>query len=216
MGLFDKIMTNKTEASGLDSTWTKDRTITLNIEPNDLNELKSAVDVSDPGSVAAYWVYSVACLAADYDIGMSMMKYLFADIEPFGRGFKEGGGAGKAGWDTYFNERLKDDEYRWLPRAYFNGASAGNGFNPSKPLAVNLHYNAPNTETINKQSYQQLGRLNIVYWVQSNAAGNKVNITLSKFDGSDRWYVTSGTSSTGLFYDQRGALTAEARKKLYE
>ena len=63
---------------------------------------------------------------------------------------------------------------------------------------------------------EQLGRLNIVYWVRSNAAGFQVNITLSKFDGSDRWYVTSGTSSTGLFYDQRSALTAEARSKLYE
>ena len=33
--------------------------------------------------------------------------------------------------------------------------------------------------------------------------------------GSDRWYVTSGTSSTGLFYGQGAALTAEAKKQLY-
>ena len=216
MGLFDKITSKAGGPAGLDPAWTANRRIVLGSEPNDLNELKSAVVVRDPGSVAAYWVYSVACLVADYDTGMSMMKYLFADIEPFGRGFKEGGGAGRAGWDPYFNERLRDNNYRWLPRAYFAGASASNGFNPTRPLTVELHYNAPNTEAINKQSYEALGRLNIVYWVQSNAAGNKVNITLSKFDGSDRWYVTSGVSSSGLFYDQRAALTAEARKKLYE
>ena len=215
MGLFDKIKKSG-GAPGLDGAWTQNRTVTLQKEPDDLESLKDAVDVHDPGSVAAYWVYSVACLAADYDIGMSMMKYLFADIEPFGRGFKEGGGVGRAGWDPYFNERLKDDDYRWLPRAYFVGAAASNGFNPPKPLAVELHYNEPNTKTINGQTLEQLGRLNIVYWVKSNAAGNQVNITLSKFDGSDRWYVTSGTSSTALFYDQRAALTAEVRAKLYE
>ncbi len=215
MGLFDKI--KKPDVTpGLESGWLQNRIITLDKEPDDLEELKAAVDVRDPGSVAAYWVYSVACLSADYDIGMSMMKYLFADIEPFGRGFKEGGGAGRAGWDPYFNERLKDDDYRWLPRAYFVGAAASNGFNPPRPLRVELHYNEPNTKTINGQTLEQLGRLNIVYWVKSNAAGFQVNITLSKFDGSDRWYVTSGTSSTGLFYDQRSALTAEARSKLYE
>ena len=51
-----------------------------------------------------------------------MMKYLFADIEPYGSGFTEGGMSGKAGWDTYFNDRLKDGDYKWLPRAYFEGA----------------------------------------------------------------------------------------------
>jgi hypothetical protein len=59
----------------------------------------------------------------------------------------------------------------------------------------------------------ELGRLNIVYWVESNAAGNKVNIELSKFEGSDRFYVTKGSSSTSLFYDQRSALTPEAKAK---
>ncbi len=215
MGLFDKITQIQGSSSPLNAGWTKDRVITLSNEPDDLSQLKAAVDVSDPGSVAAYWVYAVACLTADYDIGMSMMKYLFADLEPFGRGFTEGGAAGRAGWDPYFNERLRSDQYRWLPRAYFAGSAASNGFKPPKPLTVQLHYNAPNTDTINKQSYQQLGRLNIVYWVMSNAAGNKVNITVSKFDGSSRWYVTSGTSSSGLFYDQSSALTAEAKSKLY-
>lgn len=226
MGLFDKAMTSVTQQDGagnqgsgkptLKPEWTTDRKIQLSVpEPESLEELKSAVDVTDPGSVAAYWVYSVFCLTADYDIGMSMMKYLFADLEPFGRGFTEGGKSGKAGWDSYFNERLKDDEYRWLPRAYFDGACAGNGFHPQKPLTVTLHYNRTNTEAINGQTLEQLGRLNIVYWVESNAAGYKVNIELSKFDGSDRFYVTKGTASTGLFYDQRGGLTAEARSKLW-
>ena len=216
MGLFDRIKESAKANSALDAAFTKDRVITLSCMPDNLDELKKSVDITDPGSVAAYWVYAVTALTADYDTGMSMMKYLFADIEPFGRGFIEGGGTGRAGWDAYFNERLRDDEYRWLPRAYFVGATADNGFNPPEPLAVELHYNDTNTNTINAQTLDQLGRLNIVYWVKSNAAGFKVNITLSKFDGSSRWYVTSGTSSSGLFYDQRAGLTAAAREKLYK
>ena len=224
MGLFDKVMSSVNNvvssalggSAGLDSEWTKDRRIQIaDPMPETLEALKAAVDVRDPGSVAAYWVYAVMCLTADFDTGMSMMKYLFADIEPFGRGFIEGGGAGKAGWDPYFNERLKDDDYRWLPRAYFEGAIASNGFHPTQPLAVQLHFNKPNTDTINSQTLQQLGRLNIVYYVQSNAAGNKVNLEISRFDGSDRFYVTKGSSSSSLFYDQRAALTAEARSKLW-
>lgn len=214
MGLFDKTKERANSAPALDAAWMADRMIEIE-SPNDIEELKKAADVSDPGSVAAYWLYAVTALTADRDIGMSMMKYLFADIEPFGRGFIEGGSSGKAGWDSYFNERLRDDDYRWLPRAYFAGAAAGNGFNPPEPLKVELHYNETNTETVNKQSLEQLGRLNIVYWVRSNAAGNKVNITLSRFDGSSRWYVTSSASSSALFYDQRAGLTAEAREKLY-
>ncbi len=219
MGLFDKAMSSAfgggVQTEGLKSEWTTNRIITLSSnEPESLSDLKAAVDVSDPGSVAAYWVYAVTCLTADYNIGMDMMRYLFADIEPYGRGFTEGGTSGKAGWDTYFNERLKDDEYRWLPRAYFEGASPENGFHPSKPLSIALEYNRPNTETLNSQS-GQLGRLNIVYIVTSHAAGNKVNIELSKFEGSDRFYVTKGAASTGLFYDQRAALTADTRAKLY-
>ena len=80
---------------------------------------------------------------------------------------------------------------------------------------MTLHYNATNTEAINAQTLEQLGRLNIVYYVESNAAGYKVNIEISKFDGSDRFYVTKSTASSGLFYDQRSALTAEARAKLW-
>ena len=225
MGLFDKVMAGAEKAKemlageagvpALKADWKRDRVITLSGTPETLDELKAAVDVTDPGSVAAYFVYSVMCLTADFDTGMSMMKYLFADLEPFGRGFTEGGNAGMAGWDKYFNERLQDDDYRWLPRAYFVGACAENGFKPTQPLSIELHYNAPNTDAANEQSLSALGRLNAVYWVRSNAKGYQVNINLSRFDGSDRWYVTSGVTSSALFYDQRAALTADARAKLY-
>lgn len=223
MGLFDKMMSSVNDiasavtgggAAGLDASLKTDRRIELKPVEN-LEELKAAVNVSDPGSVAAYYVYAVMALTADYDTGISMMKYLFADLEPFGRGFTEGGGSGRGGWDTYMNDRLKDDDYRWLPRAYFAGSVADNGFHPANPLAVDLHFNQPNTDTLNQQSLEQLGRLNIVYWVKSNAAGNQVNIELSKFDGSDRWYVTKGSVASALFYDQRAGLTAAAREKLW-
>ena len=104
MGLFDKVMSSASSviasAAGngemqLKAEWKQDRRIELKM-PETLEELKAAVDVQDPGSVAAYFVYGVMCLTADYDTGISMMKYLFADIEPFGRGFTEGGGNGRA------------------------------------------------------------------------------------------------------------------------
>ncbi len=190
--------------SELKPEWEADQAFTLaDPAPWDLEELKQVVDVLDPRSVAAYWVWAVTRLSDDFDDGMAMMKYLFADIEPYDRGFTEGGLSGQAGWDGYFDERLSSPDYRWLPRAYFEGADAGNGFKPSRPLTVELYYNGPNTETVNKQTLEQFGRLNIVYWVKSHAAGNQVNITLSRFEGSDRWYVTSGTSSVALYYDQR-------------
>ena len=191
--------------------WKANQTYTLaDPAPWDLAELRLAVDVADPRSVAAYWVWAVCRLADDFEGGMEMMRYLFADIEPFGRGFTEGGLSGKAGWDAYFNERLRDADYRWLPRAYFEGASPANGFKPSRPLTLALRFNGPNTDTVNGQTRAQLGRLNIVYWVASHAGGNQVNITLSRFEGSARWYVTGGASSTALFYDQRGAVGADA------
>ena len=222
MGLFDQMMSSAGNlvsavsggagAAGLDASWKSNRRIEIKPVEN-LEELKASVNVSDPGSVAAYYVYAVMALTADKDTGMGMMKYLFADLEPFGRGFTEGGTNG--GWDNYMNDRLKDDDYRWLPRAYFAGAVADNGFHPAQPLAVDLYFNQPNTDALNSQSLEQLGRLNIVYYVQSNAAGNKVNIELSKFDGSDRWYVTKGSVASALFYDQRAGLTAAAKAKLY-
>ncbi len=203
-------------SSGLNTAWLGDQRMSVaEPAPESLETLRNCVDVRDPRSVAAYWLYSTMLLTADYDTGMSMLKYLFADLEPFGRGFTEGGNAGKAGWDSFFNERLKSDDYRWLPRAYFDGACSANGFHPNRPFTVSLHYNAGNTDALNQQSVQQLGRLNIVYWVKSNAAGNQVNITLSRFEGSDRWYVTSGASYGGIFYDQRGGLSADAKAKLY-
>lgn len=222
MGLFDQMMSSAGNlvsavsggagAAGLDASWKSNRRIEIKPVEN-LEELKASVNVSDPGSVAAYYVYAVMALTADKDTGMGMMKYLFADLEPFGRGFTEGGTNG--GWDNYMNDRLKDDDYRWLPRAYFAGAVADNGFHPAQPLTVDLYFNQPNTDALNSQSLEQLGRLNIVYYVQSNAAGNKVNIELSKFDGSDRWYVTKGSVASALFYDQRAGLTAAAKAKLY-
>ena len=66
-------------------------------------------------------------LTDNYDDGMEMMKYLFADIEPYGPGYTEGGISGKAGWDSYFDERLDDPEYDWLPRTYFEGGNKSNG-----------------------------------------------------------------------------------------
>ena len=141
--------------ASLDRAWTKDQEFTLaDPAPWNLEELKQVVDVQDPRSVAAYWVWSVNRLIDDYDDGMEMMKYLFADIEPYGSGYYEGGMSGKAGWDTYFNERLKDADYKWLPRAYFEGGSARNGFTPTKPLTLELYYNDTNTETINKQTLE--------------------------------------------------------------
>ena len=198
------------DAAGLQEEWKEDQVFELaDPAPWTLEELKSTVDVHDPRSVAAYWVWSVNRLTDSYDDGMAMMKYLFADIEVFGRGFYEGGLSNLAGWTPYFNERLRDPYYSWLPRAYFEGASAENGFAPESPRRIELYYNSTNTETINAQTLKQLGRLNIVYWVKSHAGGNQVNITLSRFEGSDRWYVTSGTSSSALFYDQNGAVKGD-------
>ncbi len=197
-----------TGSGELKREWTMDQDFTLaDPAPWNLEELKQAVDVLDPRSVAAYWVWAVTRLTDDYDDGMAMMKYLFADINPYDPegGFTEGGLSGKAGWDSYFDERLTDPDYRWLPRAYFEGASPANGFKPDRPLTLELYYNEPNTKAINNQTSEQEGRLNIVYWVMSHAGQNpnQVNIVLSRFKGSDRWYVTSGTSSVALFYDQR-------------
>lgn len=193
----------------------KDQKFTLaDPAPWNIDELKQVVNVKDPRSVAAYFVWAVTRMVDNYDDGMEMMKYLFADIEPYGSGFTEGGMSGKAGWDTYMNERLKSDDYKWLPRAYFDGGTGANGFQPTRPLTLELYYNSTNTETINAQTFDQFGRLNIVYWVKSYAAGNQVNITVSKFDGSDRWYVTSGTTSSALFYDQRGGIDNAAKKLL--
>ena len=188
----------------LASEWLADQEYALaSPAPANLEELKKTVDVTDPRSVAAYWVYSVNRLVENYNDGMEMMKYLFADIEPYGRGYTEGGGAGKAGWDSYFDERLKDSNYSWLPRAYFNGTSTrADKFALADTLSIDLYYNDSNTRSINDQTLGSLGRLNIVYWVQSRAAGNQVNITLSRFEGTDRWYVTSGVSSSALFYMQ--------------
>ena len=203
------------DVTELTSDLKKDQKFTLaDPAPWDLDELKQVVNIKDPRSVAAYFVWAVTRLVDNYDDGMEMMKYLFADIEPYGSGYTEGGMSGKAGWDTYMNERLKSNDYKWLPRAYFEGGTGDNGFQPTRPLTLELYYNSTNTETINAQTFDQFGRLNIVYWVKSHAAGNQVNITVSRFDGSDRWYVTSGTTSAALFYDQRGGINNTAKNLL--
>lgn len=195
-------------ASELSGDWTRDQEFTLaDPAPWDLEELKQVVDVRDPRSVAAYWIWALERLTADFDDGMEMMKYLFADLEPYGDGFTEGGWAGYAGWDAYFNERLTDPDYRWLPRAFFEGASTDNGFRLEGPLTLELYYNDANTESINEQG-EAFGRTSVEYWVMSHAGGNQVNLTLTRFSGSDRWYVTNGSASAAVFYDQRSALTA--------
>lgn len=203
------------DVTELTSDLKKDQKFTLaDPAPWNLDELKQVVNIKDPRSVAAYFVWAVTRMVDNYNDGMEMMKYLFADIEPYGSGYTEGGMSGRAGWDTYMNERLTSADYKWLPRAYFEGSTGDNGFQPSRPLTLELYYNNTNTETINAQTFDQFGRLNIVYWVKSHAAGHQVNITVSRFDGSDRWYVTSGTTSSALFYDQRGGINNTAKNLL--
>ncbi len=198
---------NALEGGGeLKREWTMDQNFTLaDPAPWNLEELKQVVDVQDPRSVAAYFVWAVTRFTANYDDGIAMMKYLFADINPFDPEgeFMEGGYLGQAGWESYFTPRLTDPDYCWLPWTYYEGANSRNGFNPDRPLTIELYYNEPNTEASNRQTYEQEGRLNIVYWVMSHAGNNQVNITLSRFQGSDRWYVTSSVTSKALFYDQR-------------
>ncbi len=192
----------------LKDEWKRDQSYTLaEPAPWNLAELTRVVDVRDPRSVASYWLWSVNRMTMDKSAGMNMLKYLFADLEPYGTGFTEGGKFGQAGWDSYFNDRLTGPYYYWLPRAYFAGASLNNGLNPSRPITVNLHYNPSNTESINAQQLQSCGRISIVYWVQSNAAGNQVNITVTRFANSDRWYVTSSASYGALFYSQMGPIS---------
>ena len=165
--------------------------------------------------MAAYWLWSVNRMTMDKNEGMKMLKYLFADLEPYGTGFTEGGAFGQAGWDSYFNDRLTGPYYYWLPRAFFEGASLENGLDPSRPITVYLHYNAPNTDTVNKQQMESCGRISIVFWVQSHAAGNQVNIHVTRFANSSRWYVTSSASYGGLFYNQMGPITQDQQNLIW-
>ena len=108
-----------TDGGELKREWKMDQDFTLaDPAPWNLEELKQVVDVQDPRSVAAYFVWAVTRLVDNYDDGMAMMKYLFADINPYDPegGFMEGGFSGLAGWEAYFNERLTDPDYKWLPR----------------------------------------------------------------------------------------------------
>ena len=45
--------------------------------PWNIDELKQVVNVKDPRSVAAYFVWAVTRMVDNYDDGMEMMKYLF-------------------------------------------------------------------------------------------------------------------------------------------
>ena len=189
--------------------WKTDQDYTLaDPAPWNLAELQQAVDVQDPASVAAYFVWAVTRLVDSYTDGMDMMKYLFADYEPYSTegGYIEGGKSGRGGWDPYFTDRLSDPYRKWLPRAFFRGAGADNGFRPDRPLTIELTCSEESTASANLQAEQE-GRESIVYRVESNAAGHQVEIVLSRFAGSDRWYVTSGATSNDLFYDQFAALT---------
>ena len=200
----------------LKNEWKADQRYTLaDPAPWTLEELMRDVDVTDPRSVAAYWLWSVNRMTMDKNEGMKMLKYLFADLEPYGTGFTEGGAFGQAGWDSYFNERLTGPYYYWLPRAFFEGASLENGLDPSRPITVYLHYNAPNTDTVNKQQLESCGRISIVFWVQSHAAGNQVNIHVTRFANSSRWYVTSSASYGGLFYNQMGPITQDQQNLIW-
>ena len=200
----------------LKNEWKADQRYTVaDPAPWTLEELMRDVDVTDPRSVAAYWLWSVNRMTMDKNEGMKMLKYLFADLEPYGTGFTEGGAFGQAGWDSYFNERLTGPYYYWLPRAFFEGASLENGLDPSRPITVYLHYNAPNTDTVNKQQLESCGRISIVFWVQSHAAGNQVNIHVTRFANSNRWYVTSSASYGGLFYNQMGPITQEQQNLIW-
>ena len=206
--------TQAASAYGLLADWTKDQTFTLeDPAPWNLEELKKAADVTDPHSVAAYWILAVNRLVDNYDDGMAMMKYLFADLQPFQKGYVEGGMSGKAGWDGYFDSRLKNEEQKWLPRVYFDGTSKDNGFTPPRPLRVKLQYNEKDTDAINSKSVEQLGRLSVVYVVDSTVGVNRLSLTLCRFDGTNRWYVTNGAASSAMFYDMSGALNAAEMEK---
>ena len=83
-------------SSLLSSSWIEDQDFRLaDPAPWNIDELKQVVDVSDPRSVAAYWAWSITRMVDDYDDGIEMLRYLYADLEPFGRGFTEGGAGGK-------------------------------------------------------------------------------------------------------------------------
>ena len=41
-------------------------------------------------------------------------------------------------------------------------------------------------------------------------------MTLSQFDESDRWYITSGATSAALFYDQSSAVSNAGRQRIQE
>lgn len=180
--------------------WTRDQYFELcDPAPWTLDELQKAVDITDPRSVAAYYVWAVNRLPDDYDNAIDMMKYLY------------GGEGDNGGWDTALNEKLSDPAAKWPTRSYFIGAAAENGFYPTRPYILEMYYMRNDTEKLNAKTLRQTGRLNIVYWLMGYAAGNKVYITVSKDKGQDRWYITSETTAAQLFTDQNAVANENVR-----
>ena len=180
--------------------WTRDQYFELcDPAPWTYDELQEAVDVSDPRSVAAYYVWAVNRLPDDYDNAIEMMKYLY------------GGAGDNGGWDISLNEKLSDPAAKWPTRSYFIGAAAENGFYPTRPYILEMYYMRNDTEKLNAKTLVQSGRLNIVFWLMGYAAGNKVYITVSKDEGQERWYITSETTAKQLFTDQNAVANENVR-----
>ncbi len=179
-----------------------------NPAPRTLEQLKQEVNLKDPRSVCSYWIWAVHMLTENYDQGMAMMKYLFADLEVYGKGYTEGGLSGRAGFDTYFDERTRDIDYRWITASYLVGAIKENGLQYDVPVKIDIHYDKENTESANDAPSVALGRTHIYYWVPTSLGQNRVSVRLTKFEGTGRWYVTSGSSSAAQFYNLSGALNA--------
>jgi hypothetical protein len=179
-----------------------------NPAPRTLEQLKQEVNLKDPRSVCSYWIWAVHMLTENYNQGMAMMKYLFADLEVYGKGYTEGGLSGRAGFDTYFDERTRDIDYRWITASYLVGATKENGLQYDVPVKIDIHYDKENTESANDAPSVALGRTHIYYWVPTSLGQNRVSVRLTKFEGTGRWYVTSGSSSAAQFYNLSGALNA--------
>ena len=191
---------NMLETKELLPEWTRDQYFELcDPAPWTVDELQKAVDVCDPRSVAAYYVWAVNRLPDDYDNAIEMMKYLY------------GGEGDLGGWDEALNEKLSDPAAKWPTRSYFIGAAAENGFYPTRPYILEMYYMRNDTEKLNAKTLNQTGRLNIVYWLMGYAAGNKVYITVSKDKDSDRWYITSDTTAAQLFTDQNAVANENVR-----
>ena len=60
-----------------DRTWAQEQNFTLaDPAPWNLSEMEQVVNVTDPRSVAAYWVWAVMRLADNYDDGMEKCRMI--------------------------------------------------------------------------------------------------------------------------------------------